>query len=158
MNRRTHRLAIATALWILCSAASNAAADNDELLDLATFAQSTVDVGNASRVQHFSVWVADTAARQTQGLMYVRDLPAGRGMLFLEPAARPAVFWMKNTYIPLDMLFVGPDHRIVKIAARAPPLSLATISSDAPVIAILEIKGGEAQRRSIRLGDRVTWP
>jgi uncharacterized protein len=53
---------------------------------------------------------------------------------------------------------VGADHRIVKIAARAPPLSLATISSDAPVIAILEIKGGEAERRGIRLGDRAVWP
>jgi len=88
----------------------------------------------------------------------VRDLPASRGMLFLEPEPRPAVFWMKNTYIALDMLFVGADHRVVKIAARAPPLSLATISSDAPVIAILEIKGGEAERRGIRVGDRVAWP
>ena len=158
MNMRRLVLAIATALWCGCAVTASATADTEELLDLATFAQSSVDVGKTPSLQHFAVWIADTAARQTQGLMYVRDLPAGRGMLFLEPAPRPAVFWMKNTYIALDMLFVGADHRIVKIAARAPPLSLATISSDAPVIAVLEIKGGEAQRRGIRVGDRVAWP
>jgi uncharacterized membrane protein (UPF0127 family) len=143
-------------LWLACMSVS--AAQSEPLLDLASFAQSTVDVGKAPRVQHFDVWIADTAARQTQGLMFVRDLPAARGMLFVEPGPQPAVFWMKNTYIALDMLFVGADHRIVKIAARAPPLSLATISSDAPVIAILEIKGGEAERRGISVGDRVVWP
>jgi len=103
------------------------------------------------------VWIADTAARQTQGLMFVRDLPPDRGMLFIEPAARPMTFWMKNTYIELDMLFIAADHRIVKIAAHAPPLSLATINSDEPVIAVLEIKGGEAARRGIRLGEPVAW-
>jgi len=79
-------------------------------------------------------------------------------MLFIEAAARPMAFWMKNTYIELDMLFIDADHRIVKIAARAPPLSLATINSDEPVVAVLEIKGGEAARRGIRLHDRLTWP
>jgi uncharacterized membrane protein (UPF0127 family) len=127
-------------------------------LDLATFAQSAVDIGTGSHRQHFDVWIADTPARQTQGLMFVRDLPASRGMLFPEPEPRPTAFWMKNTYIELDMLFIGPDHRIAKIAARAPPLSLATINSDGPVIAVLEIKGGEAQRRGIRVGDTVSWP
>jgi uncharacterized membrane protein (UPF0127 family) len=90
--------------------------------------------------------------------MFVRDLPAGRGMLFPEPEPRPTSFWMKNTYIELDLVFIGPDHRIVKIAAKAPPLSLALIDSGAPVIAVLEIKGGEAQRRGIRIGDTVSWP
>jgi len=65
---------------------------------------------------------------------------------------------MKNTYIELDMLFIDAEHRIVKIVARAPPLSLVTIPSDAPVIAVLEIKGGEAARRGIRVHDRVAWP
>jgi hypothetical protein len=133
-------------------------AQTGPLLDLATFAQSSIEIGTGSRRQHFDVWIADTPERQTQGLMFVRDLPAGRGMLFPEPEARPTAFWMKNTYIELDMLFIGPDHRILKIAARAPPLSLATINSDAPVIAVLEIKGGEAQRRGIRIGDAASWP
>jgi uncharacterized membrane protein (UPF0127 family) len=147
---------ISTALWLF-SLASTAVGDA-AVLDLATFAQSSVDIGKSPQLQHFDVWIADTEARQTQGLMFVRDLPASRGMLFPEPEPRPTAFWMKNTYIELDMLFIGPDHRIVKIAARAPPLSLATIDSGAPVIAVLEIKGGEAARRGIHVGDKVSWP
>jgi uncharacterized protein len=126
--------------------------------ELATFAQSSVDVGSGAHRQHFDVWIAASPEQQSQGLMFVRDLPAGRGMLFPEPEPRPASFWMKNTYIELDLLFIGPDHRVAKIAARAPPLSLATINSDAPVIAVLEIKGGEAERRGIHIGDAVSWP
>ena len=147
-----------TALLLAIGVMAAAIAQTGPVLDLATFAQSSVEVGTGPHRQHFDVWIADTAARQTQGLMFVRDLPAGRGMLFPEPQARPTAFWMKNTYIELDMLFIGADHHIAKIAARAPPLSLATISSDGPVIAVLEIKGGEAQRRGIRVGDAVSWP
>jgi len=158
MNMRARLFASLAALCLACSVTASAIETADEVMDLATFAQSAVDIGRPPRSQHFDVWIADTPARQSQGLMFVRDLPAGRGMLFLEPEARPKAFWMKNTYIELDMLFIGPDHRIVKIAARARPLSLATINSDAPVIAVLEIKGGEAEHRGIRVGDRVSWP
>jgi uncharacterized membrane protein (UPF0127 family) len=147
-----------TALLLAIGVMAAAIAQTGPVLDLATFAQSSVEVGTGPHRQHFDVWIADTPERQTQGLMFVRDLPAGRGMLFPEPQARPTAFWMKNTYIELDMLFIGADHHIAKIAARAPPLSLATISSDGPVIAVLEIKGGEAQRRGIRIGDAVSWP
>jgi len=158
VSRRTHLGALGAVAWLLVSVASTSRADADRPLDLATFAQSSVAISSASGQQHFDVWIADTAERQTQGLMFVRDLPAGRGMLFVEPEARPTAFWMKNTYIELDMLFIGADHRIAKIAARAPALSLATIPSDGPVIAVLEIKGGEAARRGIRVHDRVSWP
>jgi uncharacterized membrane protein (UPF0127 family) len=158
MNMCARLFGIAAVLWLGCVGASSARADTAEVLDLATFAQSSVDIGKKSHAQHFDVWIADTPARQSQGLMYVRDLPAGRGMLFLEPQAKGAAFWMKNTYVALDMLFIGPDHRIVKIAARAAPLSLEVITSDAPVIAVLEIKGGEAQRRGIQVGEPVSWP
>lgn len=156
MSNRRRLVGISAALWLLTLTCI--AVGDEPVLDLATFAQSSVDIGKPPRSQHFDVWIADTAARQTQGLMFVRDLPASRGMLFLEPEPRPTAFWMKNTYIELDMLFIGPDHRIVKIAAKAPPLSLATIDSDAPVIAVLEIKGGEAARRGIRVGDKISWP
>jgi uncharacterized protein len=133
-------------------------AQTGPILDLATFAQSSVDVGSGAHRQHFDVWIAASSGQQAQGLMFVRDLPASRGMLFPEPEPRPTSFWMKNTYIELDLLFIGPDHRVAKIAARAPPLSLATIDSDTPVIAVLEIKGGEAERRGIHVGDAVSWP
>jgi uncharacterized protein len=152
------RLGAMCCAWLLTwGFTATSSAQNNALLDLATFAQGSVEISTSPRAQHFSVWIADTAERQTQGLMFVRDLPAERGMLFIEPAARPMAFWMKNTYIELDMLFIDADHHIVKIAARVPPLSLATIASDSPVIAVLEIKGGEAARRGIRVHDQVSW-
>jgi len=158
MNTRAILFGLCAAVLLSFGAISGSTAQTGPPLDLATFAQSSVDIGSGAHRQHFDVWIADTPARQAQGLMFVRDLPAGRGMLCPEPEARPTAFWMKNTYIELDMLFIGPDHHIAKIAARAPPLSLATINSDGPVIAVLEIKGGEAQRRGIRIGDPVSWP
>jgi uncharacterized protein len=157
MRIRARLFALCCAVLLAFGAICTASAQSETLLDLATFAQSSVQIGRAPRAQQFAVWIADTVARQTQGLMFVRDLPADRGMLFIEQAARPMTFWMKNTYIDLDMLFIAADHRIVKIAPRAAPLSLATISSDAPVIAVLEIKGGEAARRGIRVGEQVSW-
>jgi uncharacterized membrane protein (UPF0127 family) len=156
MKPQAQWLAFVTALLPLFGSAARA--DTEVPLDLATFSQGSVEITSSAKPQRFSVWIADTAERQTQGLMFVRDLPAERGMLFVESQPRPMAFWMKNTYIELDMLFIGADHRIVKIAAHAPPLSLATINSDAPVIAVLELKGGEAERRGIRVHDRVTWP
>jgi uncharacterized protein len=157
MSLRAILSGVLAALVLSLGATSSSVAQRSPVLDLATYAQSTVEIGTGRHHQQFAVWIADTAERQTQGLMFVRDLPADRGMLFTEPEARPTAFWMKNTYIALDMLFIGPDHRIAKIAPRAPPLSLATIGSDGPVIAVLEIKGGEAARRGLRVGDRVSW-
>jgi uncharacterized membrane protein (UPF0127 family) len=65
--------------------------------------------------------------------------------------------WMKNTYVPLDMVFIGQDGRIARIAERTTPHSLELVSSGTPVAAILEIKGGEAARRALHTGDRVSW-
>ena len=87
----------------------------------------------------FEVWVADTNARAEQGLMFVRDLPADRGMVFPLTPPRVETMWMKNTYIELDMLFIAADGHVVKIIARARPLSLETLSSDMPVGAVLEL-------------------
>jgi uncharacterized protein len=157
MSLRARRVALCCTLLLTWGFSATSSAENTAPIDLATFAQGSVEIRTSPRAQHFNVWIADTAERQTQGLMFVRDLPAERGMLFIEAQARPMAFWMKNTYIELDMLFIDAHHRIVKIAARAPPFSLATIASDYPVIAVLEIKGGEAARRGIRVHDRVSW-
>ena len=105
----------------------------------------------------FDVWVADTQPRAEQGLMFVSDLPENKGMLFPLTPPRVETMWMKNTYIELDMLFVRPDGHIAKIIARAPPLSLATLSSDEPVGAVVELKGGEAAKLGLLPGDTVTW-
>ena len=121
------------------------------------FPRTTLTISAHGRVDRFEVWIANTPARQEQGLMFVRDLPASKGMLFPEGSPQVAHFWMKNTYVPLDMVFVGKDGRIAKIIANARPFSLDVLSSDGPVIAVLEIRGGEAKQLGMAIGDRVSW-
>ena len=124
---------------------------------LTHFPRTTLDIVAHGRHDHFDIWIANTPARQEQGLMFVRDLPASEGMLFPQDSPQVAHFWMKNTYIPLDMVFVGEDGRIAKIIANAHPFSLDVLSSDVPVIAVLEIRGGEAQQLTLAVGDKVSW-
>jgi len=104
----------------------------------------------------FQVELATTDAEKAEGLMYRRELAPDAGMLFdMGPGEHEATFWMKNTYIPLDMLFIRADGRIRNIAERAVPQSLATIASDGPVRAVLEINGGTVARLGIKPGDKV---
>lgn len=131
----------------------------ETLLELSTFPKGEVVVESAAGAKHaFKVWIADTEPRQRQGLMFVRDLPADQGMLFVNQPPRPASFWMKNTYIPLDMLFVDASGKVLHIFERATPLSLEPLGIEAPVRAVFEIKGGESSRRGIRVGDRLRHP
>ncbi len=128
-------------------------------LDLATFPRTTLEIAHqgGGRTYSFQVWVADTPQRAAQGLMFVSDLPETMGMVF--PIAPPRVenMWMKNTYIELDMLFIDAHGHVTKIIPRAAPLSLQTLSSDSPVSAVLELRGGEAARLGLRNGDSVSW-
>ncbi len=124
---------------------------------LTHFPRTTLDIVAQGHQDRFKVWIADTTVRQEQGLMFVRNLPPGEGMLFPQAGPQVAHFWMKNTFIPLDMVFVGENGRIAKIIAKAKPSSLSALSSDVPVIAVLEIRGGEAKRLGIAVGDRVSW-
>jgi uncharacterized membrane protein (UPF0127 family) len=117
--------------------------------------EARVEVTGSGKTHVFRAWVADTPESRARGLMYVRELPPGRGMLFLFEAPHFASFWMKNTYIPLDLLFVSADGRIVNIVENATPLSLAPMESVAPVTAVLEVAGGTAARLSLRVGDGV---
>ncbi len=129
-------------------------AQSGPVQDLATFPRAALEIQGKSGTHRFQVWVADTDDRKTQGLMFVRDLPADEGMVFVNCCTG---IWMKNTYIELDILFVGNDGRIVKIAARARPFDETTISAGQPVKAVVELKGGEAAELGLRTGDRVTW-
>jgi uncharacterized membrane protein (UPF0127 family) len=131
-------------------------------LDLATFPRTELEITphGSDRAGHrysFQVWVADTDARAEQGLMFVSDLPETMGMVFPLQPPRVASFWMKNTYIELDMLFIDGNGRVSKIIERAAPLSLRTLSSDTPVAAVLELKGGQAAKLGLQAGDTVTW-
>jgi len=130
-------------------------------MDLATYPRAALQIVQRApqpeRRFDFDVWVADTPARAEQGLMYVRELPAGRGMVFPFTPPHVVSFWMKNTYIELDMLFIDSGGRVVKITSRAAPLRLDLLSSDVPVGAVLELRGGEAGLLGIRVGDHVSW-
>jgi len=122
-----------------------------------TFERDQLAIATAGGEQHFAVELAVNAEQRAQGLMYRQRLAADAGMLFLYPAARPVAMWMKNTLIPLDMLFIGDDGRILHIAERAIPGSTATISSMQPARAVLELNGGTAARLKIQVGDRVLY-
>ncbi len=106
----------------------------------------------------FAVELALTPEQQAQGLMYRKELPEGQGMLFDFKREQEATFWMKNTYVPLDMIFIRADGRIHRIAANTVPLSEALVSSGGPVRAVLEVVAGTAKKLGIAPGDRVAHP
>jgi uncharacterized protein len=150
--------AFLTLLTLLVAAACQAQEiDEAHLLDLDAFPKAKLDIKTAKETHHFDIWVAETPQQQQQGLMFVRDLPAARGMLFVAKEPRVFDMWMRNTYIPLDMVFIGADGRISSIAQNTTPHSLAIVSSKVAVGAILELKGGEAARRALHAGDKVSW-
>jgi uncharacterized protein len=122
-----------------------------------TFERDQLAIETTDGGQQFAVELAVTSEQRAQGLMYRQRMPADAGMLFLYPAARPVSMWMKNTLIPLDMLFIGDDGRILHIAERTIPGSTATISSMQPARAVLELNGGTAARLKIQVGDRVLY-
>jgi len=107
----------------------------------------------------FHAEIADTQASQETGLMFRTSMDADHGMLF-ELSHEPAViqFWMKNTLIPLDMVFIGQKGDVVGIVKNAVPKSLTPVGPDAPVTAVLEINGGVADKLGIKTGDKVVHP
>jgi len=116
-----------------------------------------LNIHTAKAVRAFRVEVARTPEEQSRGLMYRTALAPDAGMIFPFDPPRPASFWMRNTYIPLDMLFIRADGTIAVIAANTTPLSLAPVESGEPVAAVLEIAGGQSAALGIHEGDRVSW-
>lgn len=151
------RLAATLLLALLAPLAS--VAQVAPLEDLANFPSGQLEIRDGKKVRHvFQVWLADNPQRQAQGLMFVRSLPELRGMLFVHAEPRSIGMWMKNTYIPLDMVFIGPQGKIQQIVEQTTPHSLDVIRSSAPAVAVLEIAGGEAKRLGIRAGQVVSHP
>lgn len=148
-------LAICLAVLPARAVAQGSLGREPPLLDLSTYPKGTLEVVSKNGSHRFDLWIADTAERQRQGLMYVRELPANQGMLFVNESPRVSSFWMKNTFIPLDMLFIDARGRIVEIFANTTPLSLEPVGPVTPVLGVLELRGGESARRGIRKGDRV---
>lgn len=117
-----------------------------------------VTVMSATGAHSFTVEIADDAAERTRGLMFRREMADDAGMLFLFDEAAPRSFWMSNTYISLDIIYIGEDGRIVNIAERTTPFSERSIPSLGPAIAVLEVNGGISERLQFAAGDEVQHP
>jgi uncharacterized membrane protein (UPF0127 family) len=117
-----------------------------------------LEIATKSGVQVFSVEMATTEDEKTTGLMYRKELPDGKGMLFDFSQEQQVSMWMKNTYISLDMIFIRADGRILRIAENTEPLSTKIISSGGLAKGVLEVIAGTAQKYGIRPGDRVAHP
>lgn len=132
---------------LLAAAPSFAAGEREEL---------AVVTANGRHV--FRIEIADDAEERAQGLMFRKSLAPDAGMLFLSGRNEVQSFWMKNTEIPLDMLFVARDGRIADMRERTVPFSLQAVTSKVPVWAVLELAGGTAARLGVKIGDRVEHP
>ncbi len=125
---------------------------------LTEFPTAPLTIQTASGPHPFTVELATSPAQMMQGLMFRQSLAPDAGMLFDYQAPSMASMWMKNTLIPLDMLFVDATGHIVNIHERAVPGSLDPIAAAAAVRAVIELNGGTAARLGIRPGDRVIYP
>ena len=117
-----------------------------------------LEIATKGGVQIFGVELAVTPEEQAKGLMFRRELPEKQGMLFDFHREQPTSFWMKNTYIPLDMIFIRADGRILRIAENTEPLSERLVPSGGPVLGVLEVIAGTAKKFGIQPGDRVSYP
>lgn len=123
----------------------------------AEFPQSSIVVQTSRACHHFDVYLALTTPQQRRGLMHVRRLAERRGMLFVYDDEARRSMWMKNTLLPLDMLFIRGDGRIASIVADTEPQSLRSIASREPVRYVLELNAGTSAAFGIREGDIVLW-
>ena len=156
MTRRSLGWIAACAL-MLFTAAPRAAQDADplEAVRLEDFPHAQLAIQRGVVKQLVDVWVADTPIRQQRGLMFVKEMAADRGMIFVYPQPRMLMMWMKNTFIELDMLFVDERGRINHIIEHAKPQSEKILATPVAASMVVELKGGEVKRRGIVVGDRV---
>lgn len=120
--------------------------------------QETLRIDNEAGSHEFQVEVAKTDREKEKGLMFRESVAPDAGMLFIYDEPQHVSMWMKNTLIPLDMLFIDREHKVVRIARNTTPRSLASIHSGQIVWAVLELRGGRAAELGIREGSRVTYP
>jgi uncharacterized protein len=148
-------LAVVAALALFASCAG--AASYTELLE--GFGESQLAIATPdARMHRFHIWVAQTPRQRAQGLMWIDDLPDDDGMLFVYGTPQSISMWMKNTVMPLDMLFIDEHGRIERVVENTTPYSLDTITSEGDVIAVLELHAGTAARLGIRSGALVLHP
>lgn len=121
-------------------------------------ADSSLIIETSSGVHVFSVELADTEERRRTGLMFREDLALDSGMLFDFESPRVITMWMRNTPLPLDMIFIGPGGRVVSVAENTVPFSEAIVSSRYPASSVFEVNAGTAKRIGIKVGDTVSHP
>lgn len=121
-------------------------------------AADLVQIRNAQGVHSFEVSLADTPHSRARGLMFVQEMAPDAGMLFVYDAPHHAYFWMRNTYLPLDMLFVGADGRIRSVHSDAVPLDETVIDGGDEVQYVLEINAGQAKALDLAAGDVLRHP
>ncbi len=119
--------------------------------------QVVLCIESGSKTRSFVVEIARTSQQQAKGMMFRTELADNRGMIFPFVETRMASFWMKNTVIPLDIIFIRPDGRIENIAENTIPYSTDPVESTAPVAAVLELRGGLTSELGIAAGDSVRW-
>lgn len=159
---RAAALALAGGALALAGCSTQAAAPAQQTAARDAHPVSGLDViplaiSQNGKTHRFKVEVARTAQDQSRGLMFRTELGPDEGMLFPTEVPQARSFWMRNTVIPLDLLFIGPDNLVSNIAANAVPYSEAPLTSDGPVIAVLELAGGRAAELGIAPGARVVW-
>ena len=116
-----------------------------------------LSVTSAGKLHSFRVELARSDAEQEKGLMFRTAMGADEGMIFPMDPPRRAAFWMRNTVIPLDIVFIGSDHRILNIAANAVPYDERPLPSAGAAAGVLELNGGRAAQLGIGAGDKVDW-
>jgi len=119
---------------------------------------STLEIASKTGVHTFTVELAQTEAERAKGLMFRKELPEGQGMLFDFKKDQDVAFWMENTYIPLDMIFIRGDGTIARIEQNTTPLSTRNIPSGGPVRGVLEVIAGTVKKLGIAPGDKVAHP
>ena len=119
--------------------------------------QAVVQIASGDKTHRFDVVVATDDATKQKGLMFITHLPAEQGMLFVWDKPLNIAMWMKNTFIPLDMIFIDSSGRIAYIAENTEPQSERVIATPVPVTAVLEISGGLSKTLGVKSGDKVSW-
>jgi len=121
-------------------------------------AAESLEFVTATGAHRFEIEMARTEREREVGLMYRRSMPRDHGMLFMFPSEQPVSMWMKNTYIPLDMVFVSRKGRVTNLARNAVPMSETIIPSGPPAFAVIELNAGAARAIGLDVGDQVRHP
>lgn len=151
------RWALALTLFGLLTGCSQESGDGQEPPPFDPEGVLAFERPDGTRITAIAIEVAESDSAKERGLMERRSMPARGGMFFPYKDAAPRTFWMANTYIPLDIIFVGPDSQVVNIAKGTRPLSEQQVSSDAPAQYVVEVRAGFTGRHGITDSTRIDW-